>query len=913
MLQPNTTFDNQYNLLRLIGRGGFAEVWLAEEQFTHLQVALKIYAPGGGMDDEGVKNIGNEFGLLLNLNHPNLLTPRGFRVCDRMPYLVLPYCSQGSCLGRIGKMNETELWRFIGGVAAGLAYLHERDIIHQDIKPDNILIDANGTFLISDFGISTKARSTLRCSMMMGSTTGAGTTAYMGPERFSKTPDPVKASDIWSLGATVYEIMSGGRLPYGELGGGMQKSGAELPDIEGDYSEKLKNVVEQMLAFNTWDRPTAETLAAWAADRRKVKINHPETPNIAAQPQTDGRATQLMPNPGQPHKTPLTQVADEQPRTPTVKLDVWPTNVILEAKQSAEKATIDCNTEWEAEADAYWLTLKAANDSTLWLYAERNTTRERRTGHVTITAGGITRQINCVQQPKSNAAKIVWSVIGIIAAILLSTFIAGYVKLNDYNAKVTQFENQVTLATATNSAPLAAAQKTLDSIKELEQSAFSFMITPRSNALQNRLIDKRVQLQPTLTLINKDNNNVLETLTDDEGEGGYKDIKVTTNATSFEATSNRKWCKITEKQADSFTIEVDENTTGTTRTATVTVNAGTLTKTITITQKPQKVNTTLQLSTTTLIDNNGTSGFWDVTVTTNASSYTAASDHTWCTISDKKSGSFKVYVTENATGSTRTATVTVKAGTLTKTISVSQKAKDTRTSGSINYVYVSGYGSIEMVYVEGGTFTMGATTEQGSNAGKNEKPTHSVTLSDFYIGEYEVTQDLWKAVMGTNPSHFDKGNKFPIENVSWDDCQEFIKKLNNKTGRKFRLPTEAEWEYAARGGKKSRGYQYSGSDKISSVAWYNLTEGSHKVGQKYSNELGIYDMSGNVAEWCADKFGNYNSSKQTNPQGPSSGTNRVMRGGSWYYRAVDSRVTWRQGVRPDYKANFVGLRLAMDK
>ena len=690
MLQPNTTFDSQYNLLRLIGRGGFAEVWLAEEQFTHLQVALKIYAPGGGMDDEGVKTIGNEFGLLLNLNHPNLLTPRGFRVCDRMPYLVLPYCSQGSCLGRIGKMNETELWRFIGGVAAGLAYLHERDIIHQDIKPDNILIDANGAFLISDFGISTKARSTLRRSMMMGSTTGAGTTAYMGPERFSKTPDPVKASDIWSLGATVYEIMSGGHLPYGELGGGMQKSGAELPDIEGDYSEKLKNVVEQMLAFNTWDRPTAETLAAWAADRRKVKINHPETPNIAAQPQTDGRATQLMPNPGQQHKTPhtpideqpkqrktpRTRVADEQPRTPTVKLDVWPTNVILEAKKCAEKATIDCNTEWEAETDAYWLTLKAANDSTLWIYAEENTTSERRTGHVTITAGGLSRQINCVQQPKSNAAKIVWSVIGIIAAILLSTFIAGYVKLNDYNAKVTQFENQVTLATATNTVPLAAAQTTLDNIKELEQSAFSFMITPRSSALQNRLIDKRVQLQPTLTLINKDNGNVLETLTDDDGEGGYKDIKVTTNATSFEATSNRKWCKITEKQADSFTIEVDENTTGSTRTATVTVKAGTLTKTITMTQKPKKVNTTLQLSPTNLVDDEGAGGYWDVTVTTNASSYTATSNQSWCTISDKKSGSFRVNITENAnSSSTRTATVTVKAGTLTKTITVTQKSK----------------------------------------------------------------------------------------------------------------------------------------------------------------------------------------------------------------------------------------------
>ena len=292
MLQENKIFDGQYKLLKLLGRGGFSEVWLAEEEFTHLQVALKIYAPGSGMDDDGIRTIGNEFKLLFNLNHPNLLAPRGFRAFENMPYLVLPYCAKGSALNLIGRMEEKLVWQFIAQVSSGLAYLHERDIIHQDIKPDNILIDDSGTFLITDFGISTKARSTLRKSVMMGNNAG-GTTAYMGPERFSREPAPVKASDIWSLGATIFELMTG-KLPFGDLGGGMQKGGAEIPFIKGDYSNKLKNVVEQMLAPETWDRPLAATLAEWSADQGKVLIKQAQ-PKTDVLQETAGHATQLMP------------------------------------------------------------------------------------------------------------------------------------------------------------------------------------------------------------------------------------------------------------------------------------------------------------------------------------------------------------------------------------------------------------------------------------------------------------------------------------------------------------------------------------------------------------------------------------------------------------------------------------------
>ena len=221
--------------------------------------------------------------------------------------------------------------------------------------------------------------------------------------------------------------------------------------------------------------------------------------------------------------------------------------------------------------------------------------------------------------------------------------------------------------------------------------------------------------------------------------------------------------------------------------------------------------------------------------------------------------------------------------------------------------------SFTMKPVIGGTFTMGATSEQGSDAYDDEKPAHQVTLSSYYIGETEVTQALWQAIMGSNPSRF-KGSNLPVEQVSWNDCQEFITKLNAMTGQKFRLPTEAEWEYAARGGNKSKGYKYSGSNNIDDVAWYYGNSGSntHAVKTKQPNELGIYDMSGNVWEWCSDWMGSYSSNAQTNPTGPSTGSNRVYRGGSWHSFAGYCRVSYRNFDAPDDRSYLLGLRLALD-
>lgn len=222
--------------------------------------------------------------------------------------------------------------------------------------------------------------------------------------------------------------------------------------------------------------------------------------------------------------------------------------------------------------------------------------------------------------------------------------------------------------------------------------------------------------------------------------------------------------------------------------------------------------------------------------------------------------------------------------------------------------------TIDMVKVEAGIFMMGATSEMQYPV-DDEKPVHQVTLTkDYYMGKYEVTQALWKAVMGRKPSFFE-GDNLPVEWVSWNDCQKFISKLNKMTGRRFRLPTEAEWEYAARGGKKSRGYQYSGSSNISDVAWYDGNSGSkiHPIGMKQANELGVYDMSGNVNEWCQDWYGSYVSSSQTNPLGANSGSFRVCRGGSWYFGTVNCRSSFRSRGNPDTRSRYLGFRLVLSE
>ncbi|MDR0796499.1 MAG: serine/threonine protein kinase [Tannerella sp.] len=260
-LQENAFFGehNRYRLIRLLGQGGYSEVWLAEDIQAGLTIALKIYAPGRGLDEDGVTQFSKEFKMVFNLNHANLLRPTHYDVFERMPYLILPYCEHGSSFKLTGIINEKMAWTFLHDVASGLAYLHNREppVIHQDIKPDNILLDSSDSFVITDFGISAKVRNTLQSA---GSK--AGTMTYMAPERFSTDYQPIKASDVWALGASLFELMTG-KPPFGENGGLAQRGDAEI-FIPGQWSPKLKEMIAKCLRKETWDRPTAKAISTEA-------------------------------------------------------------------------------------------------------------------------------------------------------------------------------------------------------------------------------------------------------------------------------------------------------------------------------------------------------------------------------------------------------------------------------------------------------------------------------------------------------------------------------------------------------------------------------------------------------------------------------------------------------------------------
>ena len=272
-LQPGILFHDRYLLQEMKGRGSFGEVWHANDQQIGVDVAIKVYV---SLDTRGVEEFKSEFVTAFGLNHPNLLHAYYYDVCEDRPYLVMPYCPHSS-VDLLGNMDENTIWRFIHDVASGLEYLHRMDIVHHDIKPDNILMDERGNFLITDFGISVKLRSTLRnnSEIESKSKTAGGAIPYMAPELFESNPASINATDIWALGASLYELITG-ELPFFGQGGVLQRMGAEIPEIHGNYSGEVEKIVKWCLAFNTWDRPMAKQLVKLsqaALEGEKININ----------------------------------------------------------------------------------------------------------------------------------------------------------------------------------------------------------------------------------------------------------------------------------------------------------------------------------------------------------------------------------------------------------------------------------------------------------------------------------------------------------------------------------------------------------------------------------------------------------------------------------------------------------------
>ena len=430
------------------------------------------------------------------------------------------------------------------------------------------------------------------------------------------------------------------------------------------------------------------------------------------------------------------------------------------------------------------------------------------------------------------------------------------------------------------------------------------------DGFDNYVVNKGTQDQAMSPEISLDTNSLEFT-----AESGSKAFNIKSN-TSWTVSSDKSWCTVSPSSGSnnrSLTVKVEANTSTSSRTATITVRSersevGNLT--IKVTQ--DATNATISLD-TDAIGFASSSSETTFMITSNTS-WTVSSDQSWCSVSPSSgnnNGTVTIKVSENTSTSFRNATITVGAESIMRHLSVYQSGAEAPASQDRNFT-VGGV-QFKMIYVEGGTFTMGAM-DGDSDAADQEKPAHTVTLSNYSIGETEVTQALWQAVMGQKPtsdgpqwnSTYGLSDNHPAYYVSWNDCQEFISKLNAITGENFRLPTEAEWEKAA-------GYGDVGVNKLGDVAWMdtNSKGGTQTVATKQASKLGLYDMLGNVWEWCQDWYGSYSSSSQVNPVGPASGSGRVCRGGSWSYDAWDCRVTRRFGGDPDVRSKDKGLRLVL--
>lgn len=720
MLQQDTLFANRYQLRSLIGRGGFSEVWLAHDTWTDLDIAIKVYAPGQGLDNDGLREFCQELASVHHLTHHNLLKPDHVDQWENMPYLIMEYCPKGALSKQVGKLSEEQIWRVLHDVATGLAYLHSNDIVHQDIKPDNILIDESGNYRITDFGISTKARTTLRKSMLGASTSG-GTMAYMGPERFSAQPAPTKASDIWSLGAMIYELITGD-VPFGEIGGGMQKNGAEIPDITKPISPALTHVIHLMLARETWDRPTADTLATWAANPSLIK------PTASASSRPTQRQTD----------TSSSTSSSTTTARPTQRVNTPP---------SQPKPIV----------------ITPQNDS-----------RPVATPKIPPTP----------QQKKSNfVKKFTWAFVSIIVAFVVITGIGSIFE------KKSKIQKQYT-------ALCTDIDKNLNALEW--DKYYSNYMEAIDFDLQNL---KQLDLEEQSKLYIKE----LESKFEKKVVDTYKQLA----DECYGTTDNSIECY------------------------------GTTDNSIPYADRHKKLDKFIDIACQYAI---------------NLPSY-----------------------------------VIVRNGRL-----------DGRLVVAVNGV------SFCLVRMDSGTFSMGDNSSSGY--------AHDVTLSQYWIAQTEVTQELWYAVMGTKPSNF-AGNTNPVECVSWDDCQRFINNLNRLFDNciQFDLPTEAQWEYAARGMGNPLAYILELST-LKSTTWYSENSGqkSHPVATKKCNAKGLYDMSGNVQEWCKDFYGQYSKKHEYDPQGPNTGTEKVIRGSSWsdgQWYCTTGAYNVRNHDFPNKRYTNVGFRI----
>ena len=582
---------------------------------------------------------------------------------------------------------------------------------------------------------------------------------------------------------------------------------------------------------------------------------------------------------------------------------------------------------WNATAKNTWITVTPASgtgNGSISVGVTENTAANSREGTIEINLGSKIYTVRVIQQGK-------------------------YITLSDNLFNLTSVGGQIQIDLTTNDGWNASSAHDWVTLSNTSGQGDCHLTL---NVAQNKSTVARkdtVTIQPTnlnpLSIVIEEAARYMNLTTGSIQffvSGGTSDnIQVETDG-QVQATTTDAWLSVNTLSNGLFTITAQVNTTHFDRSGTVTVtmtdlDSGELSKTITVTQdkrtddiiafadanfKTVLINSGFDLDNDndisldeaaliTQIDASGKS-----ITTLSGIEYMTALQTLDCSnnsLTELDLSSNTALATLNVTGNTALKQVTVPAAFSKTAFMAAQMDRQTYLVPAGNATVFTAAGvNFTMITVPGGTFTMGATTEQGTDATDAEKPAHQVTLTTFSMSQTEVTQALWTAVMGSNPSVV-LGDNLPVENLSWSDCRKFISKLNALTGQTFRFATEAEWEFAARGGNWSKGYKYSGGNDPDEVAWYSLSRGSHfthEVATAYPNELGLYDMSGNVIEWCMDWDGSYTAAEQTNPTGAPAGNKHILRGGSWNDDAVNCRVSARSSEK-DQQYLEIGLRLVL--
>jgi len=891
--------NSEYRIISLLGQGGFGITYLAEQLSLSRKVAIKEFFMKENCNrDENTSEVSvpsvgcrelvakfkqkflREARMIAKLDNPHIVKIHDVFEENGTAYYVMEYLDGGSLIDEVkqrGPMSEPKALGYIQQVASALDYLHGMNILHFDIKPANILIGNAGQAMLIDFGISKHydAGGSQTSSTPVGISKGyAPLEQYQQGEISTFTP----ATDIYALGATLYYLLLGQTPPSAS-----EVNEEGVVALPAHLSAPVRKAIEKAMSPRRKDRPQSVKafLSLLGDDRSGVspvsdgdeetRVNSGETrssePVSSSSPKRNshmglwialfsfigiGVLSFLLLMHG---KTPTPTPPVVQ--TGTLKISSVPTGAVLwlDDKNTGKSTPL---TVENLSTGVHKVVLK--------LDGYEDGVRE-----VDVDSSQYTE---CSITLKQKVSSVSSSVVQTGMLKVSSTPSGASIWLDGKNTGKTTPEvlEELSAGKHTVVLKLSGYRETSKSVAIVSSQRSDCHVELVKEPEVVRTGTLKVSSTPSGATIWLDGKNTGKTTPEILEELSAGKHTVVLKLSGYRETS--KSVAIVSSQRSDCHVELVKEP--------EVVRTGTL-----------KVSSTPSGATIWLDDKNTGKTTPELLEEIVAGSHKIVLKHE----------GYKDGVKQIGVSSGKRSECIVTLTKIPEPVKSSMPQNYTETAFGIN---------MKMVYVTGGSFTMGATSEQGSDAEDDEKPAHQVTLSGYYIGAFEVTQGQWEKVMGNNPSSFKKGDNYPVENISWEDAQSFCRELSRRTGKRYVLPTEAQWEYAARGGNRKEGAKYSGGDAIDAVAWYSANSGflTHTVGTKRPNALGLYDMSGNVYEWCSDWYGSnyYSDSPSTNPTGPSSGSYRVLRGGSWNL-ATYCRVPSRYNDDPDYRCDDYGFRV----